>query len=40
MSGVQSAMFDAAAASLNITSDELKTQLSSGQTIAQLGSRP
>lgn len=33
---VQSAMLDAAATTLNITSDELKTQLSSGQTIAQL----
>lgn len=34
--GVREAMLDAAAQALNITSDELTTQLRSGQTLAQL----
>lgn len=34
--GVRQAMFDAAAKALNLTSDELTTQLRSGQTLAQL----
>jgi hypothetical protein len=34
--GVQQAMVDAAASTLGITADELKTQLRSGQTLAQL----
>ncbi len=34
--GVRQAMVDAAAKALNITTDELKTQLRSGQTLAQL----
>jgi len=33
---VQQAMVDAAASTLGITADELKTQLRSGQTLAQL----
>jgi energy-converting hydrogenase A subunit M len=36
LDGVQQAIFDAAAKALNITTDELKTQLRSGQTLAQL----
>ena len=34
--GLHEAMFDAAAQTLNITADELRTQLHSGQTLAQL----
>ncbi len=34
--GVPEAMFDAAAAKLGMTADELRTQLRSGQTLAQL----
>ena len=34
--GVKQAMFDAAAQALGITTDELRTQLHSGQTLAQL----
>lgn len=34
--GVHQAMFDAAAQALNLTADELMTQLRSGQTLAQL----
>lgn len=36
LAGVQQAMLDAAAKALNLTTDELKTQLRSGQTLAQL----
>jgi len=36
LDGVQQAIFDATAKALNITTDELKTQLHSGQTLAQL----
>lgn len=36
LDGVHQAMFDAAAETLTITTDELKTQLRSGQTLAQL----
>ena len=36
MAGVKQAMLDAAAKALNITTDELTTQLRSDQTIAQL----
>lgn len=36
LAGVQQAMVDAAASTLGITADELKTQLRSGQTLAQL----
>lgn len=36
VAGVQQAMLDAAARTLSITTDELKTQLRSGQTLAQL----
>lgn len=36
LAGVRQAMLDAAAKALNITTDELKTQLRSGQTLAQL----
>ena len=36
VAGIQEAMLDAAAKTLGITADELKTQLRSGQTLAQL----
>jgi ribosomal protein S20 len=36
VAGVQQAMLDAAAQTLGITADELRTQLRSGQTLAQL----
>ena len=36
VAGVQQALFDAAAKALNITTDEFRTQLRNGQTLAQL----
>jgi hypothetical protein len=36
VAGVRQAMYDAAASTLNITVDEFKTQLRSGQTLAQI----